>query len=70
MWSEVLDADAFAAFEEAGDPFDASTAKLLREAVYSSGNSRPPEEAYKAFRKRLPTADAMLEKRGLKPKAA
>jgi peptidyl-dipeptidase Dcp len=70
MWSEVLDADAFAAFEEAGDPFDAGTAKLLRDAVYGSGNSRAPEDAYKAFRKRMPTADAMLEKRGLKPKAA
>ncbi|MDX1716066.1 MAG: M3 family metallopeptidase [Anderseniella sp.] len=70
MWSEVLDADAFAAFEEAGDPFDSDTAKLLREAVYSSGNTRPPEDAYKAFRKRLPTADAMLAKRGLKSEAA
>jgi peptidyl-dipeptidase Dcp len=65
MWSEVLDADAFAAFEEAGDPFDPALAKRLLESVYASGNSRPPEEAYKAFRDRLPTPDAMLEKRGL-----
>ncbi len=65
MWSEVLDADAFAAFEEAGDPFDPATAARLRKAVYASGNSMPPEDAYKAFRQRLPSPDAMIAKRGL-----
>ncbi len=65
MWSEVLDADAFAAFEEAGDPFDPVLASRLLESVYASGNSRTPEDAYKAFRNRLPTPDAMLAKRGL-----
>ena len=65
MWSEVLDADAFAAFEEAGDPFDPETAARLRKAVYASGNSMPPEDAYKAFRQRLPSPDAMIAKRGL-----
>jgi peptidyl-dipeptidase Dcp len=65
MWSEVLDADAFAAFEETGDPFDAATAARLHRFVYSSGGSMDPEDAYKAFRGKMPNADAMLAKRGL-----
>ena len=65
MWSEVLDADAFNAFEDTGDPFDAATAEKLRRHIYAAGGSVDPEETYKAFRGRLPTADAMLAKRGL-----
>jgi peptidyl-dipeptidase Dcp len=65
MWSEVLDADAFAAFEETGNAFDPTTAKRLRDYVYSAGNLREPAEAYRAFRGRLPTVDALLKKRGL-----
>ena len=65
MWSEVLDADAFEAFKETGDHFDPATAKRLREFVYSAGNLRDPAEAYKAFRGRLPSVDALLKKRGL-----
>jgi len=65
MWSEVLDADAFAAFKETGDVFDKATAKRLRDFVYSAGNLRDPAEAYKAFRGRLPTVEALLKKRGL-----
>jgi len=65
MWSEVLDADAFEAFEETGDAFDPATARRLRDFVYSAGNLRDPAEAYKAFRGRLPTVDALLRKRGL-----
>jgi peptidyl-dipeptidase Dcp len=65
MWSEVLDADAFAAFEETGNAFDPATAKRLRDYVYGAGNLREPAEAYKAFRGRLPTVDALLKKRGL-----
>jgi len=65
MWSEVLDADAFAAFEETGDAFDPAMAKRLRDFVYSAGNLREPAEAYKSFRGRLPTVDALLKKRGL-----
>ncbi len=64
MWSEVLDADAFAAFEEAGDIFDPATAQRLRECIYAAGGSQEPAEAYKAFRGRLPSADALLRKRG------
>jgi peptidyl-dipeptidase Dcp len=65
MWSEVLDADAFAAFEETGDIFDPKTAKALHDHVYSAGGARDPEDLYKAFRGRLPTPDALLKKRGL-----
>jgi len=65
MWSEVLDADAFAAFEETGDAFDPATAKRLRDYVYGAGNLREPRAAYEAFRGRLPTVDALLKKRGL-----
>ena len=52
MWSEVLDADAFAAFEETGDIFDAGTAKKLHDHVYAAGGSRDPAELYTAFRGR------------------
>lgn len=65
MWSEVMDADAFGAFEEAGDIFDPATAKRLHDDIYSSGGSREPEEAYVAFRGREPEADALLRRRGL-----
>ena len=65
MWSEVLDADAFEAFEETGNAFDTATAKRLRDFIYSAGNLRDPVEAYKAFRGRLPAVDALLKKRGL-----
>ncbi|MCX8999548.1 M3 family metallopeptidase [Rhizobiaceae bacterium BDR2-2] len=65
MWSEVLDADAFAAFEETGDPFNARLAAKLKEHIYSSGGSIDPEDAYRAFRGKLPSPDAMLAKKGL-----
>ncbi len=64
MWSEVLDADAFAAFEETGDIFDPATAQRLHAAIYSAGGSRDPADAYRAFRGRLPSAEALLRKRG------
>ncbi|MGY4256858.1 peptidyl-dipeptidase Dcp [Bradyrhizobium sp. USDA 4516] len=65
MWSEVMDADAFGAFEEAGDIFDPATSKRLHDDIYSSGGSRDPEEAYVAFRGREPEPDALLRRRGL-----
>ncbi|MSP46765.1 MAG: M3 family peptidase [Xanthobacteraceae bacterium] len=64
MWSEVLDADAFAAFEETGDIFNPEVARRLYENVLSTGGSRDPAELYVAFRGRMPTADALLKKRG------
>ena len=65
LWSEVLDADAFAAFAETGDVFDPATAKRLRDYVYSAGNLRDPDAAYRAFRGRDPDPAALLKKRGL-----
>ena len=65
LWAEVLDADAFGAFEEAGDIFHPATAKLLRECIYSRGNSADPAELYRQFRGRDPTIEPMLLKRGL-----
>jgi peptidyl-dipeptidase Dcp len=65
MWSEVMDADAFEAFEETGNAFDPATAQKLAEFIYSAGNRRDPVEAYTAFRGRLPTTHAMLKNRGL-----
>lgn len=65
MWSEVLDADAFQAFQEAGDPFATETAENLRRHIYSAGGSADPEDLYKAFRGRLPSPEAMMVKKGL-----
>jgi len=65
LWSEVLDADAFDAFREAGDIFHPETASRLRKYVYGAGNLRDPSEAYTAFRGRLPSIDPLLRQRGL-----
>jgi len=65
MWSEVMDADAFAAFEEAGGAFDAERAKALEENILSTGGSRDAAELYIAFRGRLPGVEALLKGRGL-----
>lgn len=65
MWSEVLDADAFAAFEETGDAFNTAMARKLKDHIYSVGGSIDPEDAYTAFRGKLPSPDAMLAKKGL-----
>jgi peptidyl-dipeptidase Dcp len=72
MWSEVMDADAFGAFEEAGNIFDPAVAKRLHDDIYSSGGSVDPEAAYVAFRGREPEPEALLRRRGLveTPKAA
>src|ERR1700743_1454772 len=65
MWSEVMDADAFGAFEEAGNIFDPATARRLHDDIYSTGGSVDPEAAYVAFRGREPEPDALLRRRGL-----
>jgi peptidyl-dipeptidase Dcp len=65
LWSEVMDADAFDAFRETGNVFDAGTADKLKRFIYAAGNSRDPAELYTAFRGRMPTPEALLEKRGL-----
>src|SRR5271165_2300521 len=66
LWSEVLDADGFEAFEEAGDIFDAEVARRLRDFVYAAGGSRDYDEAYRTFRGRAPSPAALFRKRGLK----
>jgi peptidyl-dipeptidase Dcp len=65
LWAEVLDADGFEAFKEAGDPFDAQVAERLRRYVYAAGNSLEPGAAYAAFRGRAPEVEPLLRKRGL-----
>ena len=65
MWSEVMDADAFEAFEQAGDPFDAALAEKLERHILSAGGSRDAEALYTAFRGRMPQPDALLRGRGL-----
>ena len=67
LWAEVLDADAFEAFEEAGDPFDPGVAARLRECIYSAGDSVAPQQAYASFRGRMPSIEPLLRKRGLLP---
>ena len=65
MWSEVMDADAFAAFEETGDPFDKSMAARLAKHIFSAGGTQEADQLYLAFRGRLPGVDALLKGRGL-----
>jgi peptidyl-dipeptidase Dcp len=65
LWSEVLDADAFDAFREAGDIFDPATARRLKDFIYSAGGRQDPHEAYRAFRGRDASPEALLKKRGL-----
>jgi peptidyl-dipeptidase Dcp len=64
LWSEVLDADGFEAFEEAGDIFDPDVAKRLHDFVYAAGGSRDYDAAYRAFRGRPPSPAALFRKRG------
>ncbi len=65
MWSEVMDADAFEAFEEAGGAFDPERAQALEQHILSAGGSRDAAELYVAFRGRLPGVEALLKGRGL-----
>ena len=64
LWSEVLDADGFEAFEEAGDIFDAEVAQRLHDFVYAAGGSRDYDAAYRGFRGRSPSPAALFRKRG------
>ncbi len=65
MWSEVMDADAFAGFEEAGDPFDPDLAAKLERHILSAGGSEEADALYTAFRGRMPGVEALLRGRGL-----
>jgi len=65
MWAEVLEADAFAAFEEKGNLFDPELATRLEKNIYGSGNSLDPSQAFRNFRGREPRIEALLKQRGL-----
>lgn len=65
MWSEVMDADAFQAFEDAGSAFDAETAARLEQFILSAGGSQDARTLYTTFRGRMPGVDALLKGRGL-----
>ncbi len=65
MWSEVMDADAFAAFEEAGGAFDPVMAEKLERFILSAGGSQDAEALYVQFRGKMPGVEALLRGRGL-----
>jgi peptidyl-dipeptidase Dcp len=67
MWSEVMDADAFEAFEAAGGPFDADMAAKLEKHILSAGGSQDAAAAYLAFRGQMPDVGPLLKGRGLAP---
>ena len=64
LWAETLDADAYEAFVEAGDPFAPQIAERLRRIIYAAGGTQDPAQAYVAFRGRMPSVDALLRQRG------
>ncbi|MFZ5446707.1 MAG: M3 family metallopeptidase [Myxococcota bacterium] len=64
VWADVLQADVFGAFEEAGDPFDAATAQRLLETIMSVGNTVDAAEAFRRFRGRAPRPEALLAAKG------
>lgn len=65
LWAEVLDADAYAAFEETGDIFNKQVAEKARKFIYSAGNTQAPDELFRQFRGRDPDISFMLKKKGL-----
>ncbi|SFT89671.1 peptidyl-dipeptidase Dcp [Pseudovibrio denitrificans] len=65
LWSEVMDADAFEAFEETGDAFDPDTAAKLEKFIYAAGGSQDPAKAYMDFRGKMPSIEPLLKGRGL-----
>ena len=64
LWSDVLTADAYTAFTEAGGPYDKTVAGRLKKYVFSVGNTIDPEIGYRNFRGRDPKIDALMKKRG------
>jgi peptidyl-dipeptidase Dcp len=68
LWSDVMAADAWQAFEEAGDPWDAATAKKFRDIILATGDAVDRKEAYRQFRGRDPNVEALLKNRGLPTK--
>jgi peptidyl-dipeptidase Dcp len=70
MWSEVMDADAFEAFEESGDPFNPDLAEKLEQFILSAGGSQEAAVLYTSFRGQMPGPEALLKGRGLLDDAA
>jgi len=64
LWSDVITADAFGAFTEAGGPYDRKVADRLRQNIFAIGNTIDPAEAYRNFRGRDPKVEALMKKRG------
>ena len=64
LWSDVLTADAYQAFVEAGGLYDPAVAARLRQHIFSIGNTVDPADAYRAFRGRDPEVEALMRKRG------
>jgi oligopeptidase A len=66
-WAEVLSADAYAAFEETGNPLDPATGRRFLDEILSVGGARPALESFRAFRGRDPKPDALLRHSGMIP---
>ena len=64
-WAEVLSADCYGAFEEAGNPFDERTGKRFLDTILSVGGSRSALDNFRAFRGREPQVDALLRHSGM-----
>lgn len=64
LWSDVLTADAYDAFLEAGGPYDHKVAERLRKDIFSVGNTIDPADAYREFRGHDPGIEALMKKRG------
>jgi peptidyl-dipeptidase Dcp len=64
LWSDVMASDAWAAFEDTGNPWDPATAKRFKDIILAQGNVIDRAEAYRDFRGRDPDVDALLENRG------
>jgi Zn-dependent oligopeptidases len=64
LQSDVLNADAYEAFTEAGGPYDKAVAARLRKYIFTVGNTVDPADAYRSFRGRDPKVDALMRKRG------
>ena len=64
-WAEVLSADCYAAFEEAGNPFDPATGQRFLDEIIAVGGTRPAIESFRAFRGREPQVDALLRRNGM-----
>lgn len=64
LWSDVLTADAYEAFTEAGGPYDKKVGERLKKYIFSVGNTIDPAEAFRNFRGREPNVNALMRKRG------